>query len=152
MAASLSSRVLRTLTARHLLATRRFSTKTSAGLVQLSFGAFKDSNPSSAQLTARIFDTPTGRAFLDSCPHRHLSLSTYGAEVYGELRLDLPSTRRQPQIPPGGLAYSLQGSYLCVFFGQTPAWPVDYIGQIDEGWDVLRNASWQSLSVERVVE
>ena len=70
----------------------------------------------------------------------------------GELRLDLPSTRRQPQIPPGGLAYSLQGSYLCVFFGQTPAWPVDYIGQIDEGWDVLRNASWQSLSVERLPE
>ena len=64
----------------------------------------------------------------------------------------LRSTRRQPQIPPGGLAYSLQGSYLCVFFGQTPAWPVDYFGQIDEGWDVLRNASWQSLSVERAAE
>ena len=146
----LASRALRGLAARHHHArARHFSAESAAGLVKLNFAAFRDSSPATALLTARIFDTPTGRAFLNSCPQRDIRLSSYGAEVYGEWSVDLPSTKRQPQIRPGGLAYSLQGSYLCVFFGQTPAWPVDYLGQIDEGWDVLKQASWASMSVER---
>jgi hypothetical protein len=100
-----------------------------------------------AILRARVFDSLTGRAFLESCPHHGISLSHHGAEVYGPIEAVLPVTRPQPLIPPGGLAYSHAGGFLCVFFGQDPAWDVDYIGQIDEGWEELRFTSWTSLSV-----
>jgi hypothetical protein len=41
-------------------------------------------------------------------------------------------------ILPGGIAYSSTGNYLCIFFGQDPAWPVEYIGKIeDDQWKIL---------------
>ena len=80
-----------------------------------------------------------------------MSLQTYGAEVYGPLKTKLPSFRVQPMIPPGGLAYSENGNFLCVFWGQAPAWPVDYLGQIDE-WEALRESAWTELRVVRVEE
>ena len=97
-------------------------------------------------LTARVFDTPPGVAFIKSCPHRSIRLSTFGAEVYGPLAVSLPEHKPQPLIPPGGLAFSQQGQFLCVFYGQDPAWPVDYIGQIDDEWEKLRDGSWTELS------
>ena len=124
------------------------------GFVRVAFTP-SFSSPAPLVLRAAVFDTPTGRAFLDSCPHTGVSLSAYGAEVYGPLRLALPQHRPQPRIPPGGLAFSEQGQFLCVFFGQDPAWPVDYIGQIEgDSWEALReegtrggSAGWSSLSV-----
>ena len=100
-------------------------------------------------LRARVFDSPTSRAFLESCPHDVGRLSAYGDEVYGQLRHVLPMTRPQPRIPAGGLAYSSQGNYLCLFFGQTPAWPVDYIAQVEVGYEHLQGGSWRSLVVTR---
>lgn len=47
----------------------------------------------------------------------------------------------------GGLAYSAQGNYLCVFFGQAPAWPVDYFAQIEVGYEALNGGNWRDLSV-----
>ena len=87
----------------------------------------------------RVFNTPTGLAFLESAPHTLLSLSKYGDEVYGSLRTSLPTTSPQPKIPFGGLAYSEQGQYLCIFYGQTPAWPVEYFAQIEMGYEMLGN-------------
>ena len=81
-------------------------------------------------LRARIFDTPTGQAFKASLPYQVPSLNAYGDEVYGGWKVTLPSTKPQPMIPPGGLAYSAQGNYLCVFFGQAPAWPVVSLAEV----------------------
>lgn len=131
---------------------RRLSSfaKTSAGSVELKISASGLFSSDSTLLRARIFDTPTGQALLDSCPHE-MSLQTYGAEVYGPLSSPLPSYQLQAMIPPGGLAYSQQGNFLCVFWGAAPAWPVDYIGQIDE-WEALAKGAWNELRVVRVDE
>ena len=96
-------------------------------------------------LRARLFDTPTGHAFKASLPYAIPSLQAYGEEVYGAWNVTLPSTKPQPMIPPGGLAYSAQGNYICVFFGQAPAWPVDYFAQIEVGWEALRGGRWTDL-------
>lgn len=98
-------------------------------------------------LRARVFKTPAGLAFLKSCPHSLPSLSKYGDEVYGALRVALPSSSPQPKIPPGGLAYSEQGNYLCVFYGAIPAWPVEYFAQIEMGYEQLRGIDWKDLSI-----
>ena len=125
--------------------------KSSAGLVDVKVSASGLFSSDSTVLRARIFDTPTGHALLESCPHQ-MMLQHYGAEVYGPLGVRLPSTTLQSAIPPGGLAYSEQGNYLCVFWGAAPAWPVDYIGQIDAEWEKLRDKSWTELKVVRVAE
>ena len=45
-------------------------------------------------------------------------------------------------IPPGGIAYTNNGNYVCIFFGQRPAWAVEHIGQIaDDQWPRLREIS-----------
>ena len=128
---------------------RRLSsfTKTTAGYADIRIATIGLFSSDARLLRARIFDTPTGQALLDSCPHE-MSLQTYGAEVYGPLKAPLPSFQLQPMIPPGGLAYSAQGNYLCVFWGQAPAWPVDYIGQIDE-WESLKGGPWNELRMVR---
>lgn len=87
----------------------------------LDFGTF--------ELQARLFDSPVAQALKTKLP-LSVSLTRWGDEYYGPINLDLGRDHPVPAIPPGGLAYSQNGGYLCVFFGQTPAWPVDHIGQI----------------------
>ena len=120
---------------------------TNIGLVRLSFNV---GSRDTLALRARIFDTPTGHAFLASCPQHISRLGVFGNEVYGPWSVGLPSTTLQPIIPPGGLAYSAAGQYLCVFFGERPAWPVQYFGQIDAGADALPGGSWRDLAVDVV--
>ena len=142
---------------RHLLSHQRQARRrllstaasTTAGFADITVSYIGMMSSNSTVLRARIFGTPTGHALLESCPHE-MTLSTYGAEVYGALKVPLPAIRQQPLIPPGGLAYSQKGNYFCVFFGQDPAWPVDYIGQIEDGWEALRTGPWTDLRVQRV--
>ena len=52
--------------------------------------------------------------------------------------IDFGEENPVPDIPPGGIAYTSQGNYVCIFFGQRPAWAVEYIGQImDDQWEKL---------------
>lgn len=110
----------------------------------------------SLALNADLFDHPIARALLAHLPVS-VPLTRWGDELYGPLSVDLGSHNPVPDIPPGGIAYSQNGSYLCVFFGQRPAWPVDYIGQISgDSWKslekqsnhtqvILRRASYEPL-------
>ena len=115
---------------------------TNIGYCRLAFNA---RTAAELPLRARIFDSPAGRAFKESCPHTIPSLQVFGNEVYGSLKCALPMTKPLSIIPPGGLAYSHQGQYLCVFFGQAPAWPVEYFAQIEVGWEALQGGHWKNL-------
>lgn len=100
--------------------------------VILDFGPFT--------LDAELFDHPASRALVPHLPVT-VSLTQWGGELYGPLPVDPGSHNPVPEIPPGGLAYSQNGRYFCVFFGQTPAWDVDYIGQIaGDSWKQLLKA------------
>ncbi len=62
----------------------------------------------------------------------------WGNEFYGSIGKDLGEENPVPDIPLGGIAYTNQGNYVCFFFGQRPAWAVEYIGQIlDDQWEKL---------------
>ena len=98
--------------------------------INLNFGAFR--------LEAELFDSPTARKFLENLPYT-VSLMKWGDELYGSIGIDLGEDAPVPDIPPGGIAYTNNGNYVCLFFGQTPAWPVEYIGQIN-------GDSWKGLS------
>ena len=70
--------------------------QTNIGYVRLAFNVGHDDH---IALRARVFDTPTGRSFLESCPHSVGSLQSYGDEVYGPLKGPLSTTHPQPEIP-----------------------------------------------------
>jgi hypothetical protein len=98
--------------------------------IELDFG--------SLVLSARLFDTDIAKKFLRHLPVT-VNLMQWGEEFYGGIGVDLGGENPVPVIPPGGIAYTNSGNYVCIFFGQRPAWAVEHIGQIaDNQWPRLR--------------
>ena len=95
--------------------------------IVLEFESFDDS----FEMKAELFDTPVADSLYASLPQK-ISLTHWGQEMYGSVSGTHGGYRPVPVIPRGGLAYTDQGSYFCVFYGQSPAWPVEYVGQILE--------------------
>lgn len=90
-------------------------------------------------LEADLFDTDLAQRFFEQLPYA-VNLTQWGSELYGAIGVDLGEENPVPDIPAGGIAYTRQGNYVCIFFGQTPAWAVEYIGQIDDGhWPRLHD-------------
>lgn len=88
-------------------------------------------------LNAELFDTVIAKKFAEKLPYR-INLTSWGNECYGSIEIDLGEEKPVSDIPPGGIAYTNNGNYLCIFFGQKPAWAVEYIGRIvDDQWQWL---------------
>jgi hypothetical protein len=99
-------------------------------------------------LDARLFDTKVASRFTGNMPYM-VDLEKWGNELYGPIGVDLGEEHPVPEIPPGGIAYTNKGNYVCIFFGQRPAWSVEYIGQITgDGWKkLLGNTSCKSVTI-----
>jgi hypothetical protein len=88
-------------------------------------------------LEVKLFDSSVAAKFAKNLPYT-VSLQQWGHELYGSIGKNLGEENPVSEIPPGGIAYTSNGNYLCIFFGQTPAWPVEYIGQvIGDDWKKL---------------
>ena len=99
------------------------------------------------QLKAELFDTAIAEKFY-ACLPITISLTKWGGELYGGINRSLGAEAPVPEIPEGGLAYSTNGDYLCIFFGQTPAWPVEFIGKIEgDGWKALQKGSYTRVNI-----
>lgn len=83
----------------------------------------------SQTFSARIYPTAIGHAFLENLPYE-TTITKWGRELYGPIEHDFGEESPIPVIPEGGIAYTNRGNYVCVFFGQAPAWAVDHIGEI----------------------
>ncbi|MFW6334877.1 MAG: cyclophilin-like family protein [Desulfosalsimonas sp.] len=69
----------------------------------------------------------------------HAGLAQWGNELYGPAGVDLGEDNPVDDLPPGSIAYTNRGNLVCIFFGQKPAWPVEWIGMIeDEQWQKLK--------------
>jgi hypothetical protein len=110
--------------------------------VVLDFGEFS--------LNALLKDTVIAEKFYGILPVT-VPLTTWGGEAYGPVNTDLGVETPIPVIPPGGLAYTSRGGYLCIFYGQTPAWPVEYIGDIDgDSWKRLMKPFPLTVEIRKV--
>jgi hypothetical protein len=97
--------------------------------IELDFGSFT--------LDAKLFDTGIAEYFAEHLPYT-VNLIQWGKELYGSIGIDLGEESPVTEIPPGGIAYTKDGRYVCIFFGQRPAWGVEYIGRIsDDDWKKL---------------
>ena len=99
-------------------------------------------------LDAELFDSSIALRFTENLPST-INLEKWGNELYGSIGVDLGEENPIPDIPPGGIAYTNKGNYLCIFFGQTPAWQVEYIGQInkDDWKSLVGNTSLKSVTI-----
>lgn len=98
-------------------------------------------------LSAEIFDNTVGKAFIELLP-LDIPLQEWGAELYGPIPWKLPEDGLVTTISPGSLAYSPPGNLFCIFFGQTPAWPVSEIGKINgDEWKKLKSEPLHSVLV-----
>jgi uncharacterized protein len=103
------------------------------------------------ELKAELFKTKTADAIARALPLK-ADLEKWGNELYGSIGLPLPAEKPVPEIPEGGLAYSTNGAYLCIFFGQKPAWPVEYIGRIEgETWKKLLSANPRNVIIKKLM-
>jgi len=69
-----------------------------------------------------------------------INLVQWGRELYGDTQIHLPERNLVSELETGSIAYSSRGNYLCVFYGQQPAWPVEVVGKIDGSeWEKLKN-------------
>ena len=97
--------------------------------IELDFGAFV--------LEAQLFDTAVAKRFAEGLPYA-VELTRWGRELYGPIGRDLGEENPVPEIETGGLAYTNRGHLVCIFFGQSPAWPVEFIGRIKgDQWEQL---------------
>jgi hypothetical protein len=88
-------------------------------------------------IDATLFNTPIARKLIKILPVT-VPLMQWGNEFYGSIGVDLGEEHPVEEIPPGGIAYTNSGNYVCIFFGQRPAWAVEHIGQIvDDRWQCL---------------
>mmetsp|Transcript_1278 Transcript_1278/g.920 ORF Transcript_1278/g.920 Transcript_1278/m.920 type:complete len:117 (-) Transcript_1278:189-539(-) len=109
--------------------------------IELDFGSFV--------LDAKLFDTDIARKFAENLPYA-INLMQWGKELYGSIEINFGEENPVSTIPPGGIAYTNNGNYVCIFFGQTPAWPVEYIGHIISGqWKhLVENSSNNSVIIK----
>jgi len=107
--------------------------------IVLDFGRFK--------LDAELFDNDVAGRLWEELPVA-IDLERWGGELYGSVKFDCGTENAVPEIPEGGIAYSRKGRYLCLFFGQTPAWPVDHIGTM-KGWKRLETETLKKLTISK---
>ena len=89
------------------------------------------------KMKARLFDTAVAQRLYENLPVE-AELVSWGDESYGSIGIDLGEEDPVPTIPAGGIAYTNRGEYLCLFYGQQPAWPVEHVGEIFDGeWEQL---------------
>lgn len=99
------------------------------------------------RLGGRLFETRVAYDLFRLLP-LEIELQTWGKECYGPISADLGTENPVPSIPPGGIAYTNQGNYLCLFYGQQPAWPVEHVGEVAENeWQLLETLSPTRLRI-----
>lgn len=99
-------------------------------------------------LEAELFHTEIAEKFFNNLPYE-IELTAWGEELYGPIGQELGEEAPVTYIPDGGLAYTSRGNYLCIFYGQTPAWPVEYLGSITSDWQGKLNPGLKKVTVRK---
>ena len=82
-------------------------------------------------MTATLNDSETAKALLGILPTESRA-QTWGDEVYFGVPLQASEEDPQAAVPSGAIAYWPPGNAFCIFFGQTPASPVNLLGAVDD--------------------
>jgi len=80
-------------------------------------------------MLAELNQSDTANAVWEALPIESKAMR-WGEEVYFEIPVDREEENAQPQVSPGTIAFWPTGHCFCIFFGQTPASPVNLLGEL----------------------
>jgi len=101
------------------------------------------------EMTAELNDTPTATAIWAALPFES-GARLWGKEVYFEIPVHREEDDAQPAVPSGTVAFWPPGDCLCLFYGQTPASPVNVVGMLNGDPDELADIpAGARIAVER---
>ena len=101
------------------------------------------------EMTATLNDTPTAKAIWDALPIES-SARLWGDEVYFDIPVHRDPDDAQAQVPSGTVAFWPAGDCFCIFFGQTPASPVNVVGSLDgDPNEFAKVASGETIRLEK---
>jgi hypothetical protein len=83
----------------------------------------------SVEMLAELNESSTAGRVYGAIPIRSTA-RTWGEEVYFDAGVSIDEESPAAHVPPGTVAYWPPGKAICVFFGQTPASPVNVIGEL----------------------
>ena len=80
-------------------------------------------------MDAELNDSATARNLLAALPIASAA-KTWGKEVYFQIPMHADPEDPQPDAPAGTVAFWPDGDCLCIFFGQKPYSPVNFVGRL----------------------
>ncbi len=81
-------------------------------------------------MTATLNDTSTAARIVEALPITSAA-RLWGDEVYFDIPVHAEEDDAQATVPSGTIAFWPPGGCFCIFFGQTPASPVNVVGTLD---------------------
>jgi len=100
------------------------------------------------EMTAELNDTPTAEKLLAALPFESPA-RLWGNEVYFDTPVEDVERDAQAVVPSGTIAFWPPGGCFCIFFGQTPASPVNVLGTLDgDPQDFVQVQSGEPVRVE----
>ncbi|MBM4043084.1 MAG: hypothetical protein FJ290_31730 [Planctomycetes bacterium] len=101
------------------------------------------------ETTATLNETATAREILAALPIESRA-QLWGKEVYFEIPVHVDPDDAQAKVPSGTVAFWPDGDCLCLFYGQTPASPVNVVGTLDgDPNELAKVKSGEAIRVER---
>ena len=102
------------------------------------------------EMMAELNDSPSARKIWEALPIESTT-QLWGKEVYFEIPVHVEERDAQAKVPSGTIAFWPPGDCFCIFFGQTPASPVNVVGMLDgEPTEFAKVRSNQSIRLEKV--
>ena len=103
-------------------------------------------------MLAELNDSETANAVWEALPIESKAMR-WGEEVYFEIPVNRDEEDAQAAVPPGTIAFWPTGNCFCIFFGQTPASPVNLLGRLlGDPNEFGRVKSGESVSLSQVEE
>lgn len=106
----------------------------------------------SVEMTATLNDSKTADLLWDTLPAANAARA-WGDEIYFPIPMKTQEDKAVATVPSGTIAFWPPGSAFCIFFGQTPASPVNVMGKLDGDPKLFKNVrDGETVNLERASE
>ena len=106
----------------------------------------------SVEMTATLNDSKTANLLWDTLPATN-GARVWGDEIYFPIPMKMQGDNARATVPSGTIAFWPPGSAFCIFFGQTPASPVNVMGKLDGDPKLFKNVrDGETVNLEKASE
>ncbi len=103
-------------------------------------------------IEVEFLDNPCAKKIQESLPIES-QMQTWGDEIYFPIPMKMQEDNAHATVPSGTIAFWPPGSAFCIFFGQTPASPVNVMGKLDGDPKLFKNVrDGETVNLERASE